>query len=174
MEKIFYTEKYAFPTSISAVEKILNEYFGVYNVKINRTDNGKPYLENSSKRLFFSVSHTKTTLFIAFSDENVGIDAESLDRKVDYVSILKKFPIEEREEIRSTEIFLRHWTVRESAVKWLGGTLARELGKFSYVKGKLCYRQKELSVCVTTIVFQNHILSICSERDFSNAEFILL
>ena len=174
MEKIFYAERSAFPTSISAVEKILNRNFGVCGAKISRTENGKPYLEYPPKKLFFSISHTKSTLFVAFSDENVGIDAEPLDRKIDYAPIFKKFPLEEREEILSAELFLRHWTVRESAVKWLGGTLAHELGKLSYVKGVLRYGQTELPIRVTSKIFQNQIVTICGERDFSNAEFIPL
>lgn len=174
MEKIFYAEKTAFPTSISAVEKILSTYFDITAPKISRTDNGKPYLENPEKRLFFSVSHTKTALFIAFSDENVGLDAEKLNREVNYTSILRKFPVEEREEIKNAEDFLRLWTVKESAVKWLGGTLAQDLGKLSYHQGVLRYKELELPLHVTTIFFHDHALSICGERDFSHAEFIPL
>ena len=173
MEKIFFAESSAFPTSISAVEKILASHFGIVNAQIRRTENGKPYLEKNEK-LFFSLSHTKTGLFIAFSDENVGIDAEALDRDVNYQSILRKFPFDEREEIACKEDFLRHWTVKESAVKWLGGTLAHDLNKLSYAKGVLRYEKLELPIKVATLYFQGHILSVCGERDFSQSEFILL
>lgn len=174
MEKIFFAEGSAFPTSISAVERILSAHFGIAKAQISRTENGKPYLSKPEKQLFFSISHTKTGLFIAFSDENVGIDAEILDRKVRYQSILHKFPFEEREEITSLEEFLRHWTVKESAVKWLGGTLAHDLNKLSYVHGVLHYERLELPIHVTTLYLQGHVLSICGEGDFSNAEFIIL
>ena len=174
MEKIFFAESSAFPTSISAVEKILSTYFGISKAQICRTENGKPYLKNLENPLFFSISHTKTGIFIAFSDENVGIDAERLDRDVRYQSILHKFPFEEREEITSCEDFLRHWTVKESAVKWLGGTLAHDLKKLSYINGILRYEQLELPIRVTTLLLQGHILSVCGEKDFSNAEFIIL
>ena len=174
MEKIFFAESSAFPTSISAVEKILATHFGIVNAQICRTENGKPYLKNPEKQLFFSISHTKNGLFIAFSDENVGIDAETLDRDVRYKSILRKFPFEEREEITCAEDFLRHWTVKESAVKWLGGTLAHDLSKLSYVNGVLRYERLELPIHVTTLQFQGHLLSVCGEKDFLNAEFILL
>ena len=166
-------ESSAFPSSIEAVKSILFSHFGISDAEIYRSENGKPYLK-SKKPLFFSVSHTKSGLFIAFSDENVGVDAEMLDREVHYTSILRKFPVEEREEITSTKDFLSHWTVKESAVKWLGGTLAHDLAKLSYIGGLLRYEQVELPVHVATLCFKGHILSVCSEQDFSNAELITL
>lgn len=174
MEKIFFAESSAFPSSISAVEKILSTHFGMTNTQICRTENGKPYLKNPEIPLYFSISHTKTGLFIAVSNKNVGIDAEAIDRNVHYQPILSKFLMEEREEITACEDFLLHWTVKESAVKYLGGTLAHDLNKFSYIHGVLRYNRLELPVHVTTLRLQGHILSICGERDFSNAEFISL
>ena len=174
MEKIFFADKSAFPTSISAVEKILSSHFGITAPKINRTKNGKPYLENPAKRLFLSVSHSKTSLFIVFSDENVGIDAEPLDRCMHYHSVVRKFPMEEAREIENAEDFLRHWTVKESAVKWLGGTLAQDLSKLSYIQGVLRYEGLEFPIPHATIIFQNHVISVCGEKDFSQAEFIPL
>ena len=173
MEKIFFAESSAFQSSISAVERILLTHFGIANAKISRTENGKPYLE-SAVNLFFSVSHTKAGLFIAFSDKNVGLDAEVFGRNVNFQSILRKFPFEERDEIACKQDFLHHWTVKESAVKWLGGTLAHDLTKLSYVGGVLCCEGLELPITVTTLHFNGHILAVCGERDFSNAEFILL
>lgn len=173
MEKIFFVESSPFPSSIEAVKSILSLHFGILDAEIYRSENGKPYLKSNTP-LFFSISHTKSGLFIAFSDENVGIDAEMLNREVNYKSILKKFPMEEREEITSTKDFLSHWTVKESAVKWLGGTLAHDLAKLSYIGGVLRYEQLELPLHVTTLCFREHILSVCGERDFSKAELVTL
>ena len=174
MEKIFFAENSVCLNSISLVEWILSNYFGIKNPQICRTNNGKPYLNNPENPIFFSISHTKTGLFIAFSDKNVGIDAEKMDRKVNYQPILSKFPIEERKEINSGEDFLLHWTVKESAVKFLGGTLAHDLNRMSYIHGVLRYDNLELPIQITTLRFQGHILSICAEKDFSNTEFISL
>ncbi len=172
MEKIFYATPSAFSSSTSAIVHILKEYFGIANPTIDKTENGKPYLKTPTKRLFFSLSHTKTHLFIAFSDENVGIDAEKTDREVAYAPLLKKFPFDERETIGSTEDFLRHWTVKEAAVKWLGGTLAHDLKKLRFLNGRLFYEQLELPVCATTLRIADCFVSVCSERDFSNPELI--
>ncbi len=171
MEKIFYTDVSKFPTSERAVTFLLEKYFQITDGKIYRTESGKPYLQHG-KRLFFSVSHTKTTLFIAFSTENVGIDAESLSRSANYAAIVKKFPIEEREEITDERVFLRHWTVKESAVKWLGGTIAQDLKKLSFVKNSLRYENLEIPVHILTKEVDGHILSVCAEKDFSAADII--
>lgn len=168
MEKLFCAELSAFSTSTDAVLFILREYFHIQNATVVRNENGKPYLENTGERIFFSVSHTKEKLFIAFSRENVGIDAEQLDRDVNYPPILRKFPAEEREEIKSKEDFLLHWTVKESAVKWLGGTLAKDLNKLCYARNTLSYNGLDIPTCLTTRFLDGHVLTICCERDFSN------
>ena len=159
-------------SSLAVVEGILAEHFGIVNAKINRTTNGKPYIESPKRPLYFSVTHTKELLFIAFSDKNIGMDAELLNREVAFQSILRRFSTEEKEEIHSTEDFLRHWIVKESAIKWLGGTIAHDLEKLSYINGILRYEQADFPARITNRLFEKHILSICSERDFSNAQFV--
>ena len=169
MEKLFCADVSAFSTSTDAVLFILREHFCIQNANITRNENGKPYLESTDERLFFSLSHTKDKLFIAFCDENVGVDAERLDRATNYLPILHKFPTEERKEIKTKEDFLLHWTVKESAIKWLGGTLAKDLSKLCYCNNTLSYNGLDIPVYVTTRFLNGHVLTVCSERDFSNA-----
>ena len=76
MEKIFYADKSAFATD-AALKKILMEYYGKSAPEILRTENGKPYVENGP---FFSVTHTNNRLYIVFSEEEIGLDAESITR----------------------------------------------------------------------------------------------
>ena len=161
-------DKSAFSTE-EALKAILSKFYELPNAVILRTKHGKPYVENGP---FFSVSHTEKTLFIAFSSAQVGLDAELLSREIHYASILKKFPIEERGEITSTQDFLKHWAVKESAVKYLGGTLAQDLQKLAFIQNRLTYNGKELPVKLTFLELEGHILSVCGEEDFSNAEFI--
>ncbi len=141
-------------------------------IKIEKTENGKPYLK-SNIPLYFSVSHTNALLFIAFSDENIGVDVERIDRNVNYSTLLKKFPYTEREEISSATDFLTHWTAKEAAIKWLGGTLARDLKKLCFIKNQIWYDTLPLPICITSKLLDGHIITVCSERDFSNAELIL-
>lgn len=168
MEKIFYADKIAYPSSIEAVQKILSSVFGI-NSKILRTKNGKPYLPQGD--LHFSVSHTKDRLFIAFSSENVGVDAEKVDRKIKYSAILKKFDKTEQSSVFSTEDFLRLWTVKESVVKYMGGSIASDLTKIAYRNGKIFYDGKELPCVITQLTFEGYILSFCG-KNFQNVQFV--
>ena len=173
MEKIFYTDKSAYPDSQTAVKHVLSEYFNLKSAAMERNEHGKSFLVNGKElSLFFSVSHTKNKLFIAFSDENVGIDAEDLSRQIDYLPILKRFLPEEREEILSPAHFLRHWIAKESAIKWLGGSIAHDLHKLHFVENRLYYGEIELPANLVFHSFEHYILAICSERDFSSAEWI--
>ncbi len=172
MEKIVYVEPSRFSSSVEGVTEILRTHFNIQSPTIARTENGKPYLQSPALPLFFSVSHTKAGLFIAFCDENVGLDCELCSRELNLPLLLKRFSQAEREEISSTRDFLVHWTVKEAAVKWLGETLASTLSKLAYVKGRLYYEGLELPVKITTLEINGHILSTCSERDFSTAQII--
>ncbi len=170
MEKIFYADTSAF-TSEEALKKIFSEYYGNNGATILRTKNGKPYVENA---LFFSVSHTKDRLYIAFSEKEIGLDAEHFSRATRYESVVKKFHPIEQAEIRNTENFLRHWVVKESAVKYLGGTLAHDLSKLCYANGTLTYDGAAFPTSVHLLQHEDFILSVCGDGDFENAVFIRL
>lgn len=174
MEKIFYTKRSAFASSEEAVKKILQDHFGYSAPKILRTENGKSYLAQPITPLFFSVSHTQDALFIAFCDENVGLDVEQTKRSVNYLPIIQKFPDNERQTIATTQDFLRHFTAKESAIKWLGGKLSSDFSALSFIGGKLFYKDLPLPVCVTLREYNGFFLTVCSEKDFSNAEIVTL
>ena len=172
MEKIFYVRRNEFENSLGAVRTILAKYFGIQNPVILRTENGKPYLKDNA--VYFSVTHTKDALFLAFCDENVGIDAEYTEKDVDFLPIIKRFSALERKEIVDKQAFLRNFTAKESAVKWLGGTLARDFRKLQFINGKISYGEIELPTKTVFIPLDNYIVAVTSERDFSNVETIIL
>ena len=176
MEKIFYTDKNAFSSSEEAVKRILSDFFGLKKNKILRNEHGKPYLENCEERsLHFSVTHTKKRLYIAFCDKNVGIDAEPFQREVPhYPLIVRRFAIEEQEEIHDIHDFLIHWAVKESVVKWLGSSIAHDIKEIAYVDHQVHYGIFALHVTIAQHEHEGNLLCVCSENDFKNAEFIAL
>ncbi len=171
MEKIFYTDRRLVSSSAEKVQEILAAHFGVEKGLIARTESGKPYLEGNSS-LFFSVSHTEEKWLVAFSNQNVGLDAELLNREFNLPLLLKRFSPAEQAEMQNPRDFLLHWTVKESAVKWLGDTLSHSLRKLTYTKGELRYEGLQLPVKITNIEWEGHILSVCGEGDFSSAEIL--
>ena len=173
MKKIFIGNQNAYATSEQAVKHVLSQYFQLSNVQIERGDHGKPFLVGGKDvPLFFSVSHTNGLLFIAVSDENVGIDAEYTARQTNFAGIVKRFSQTERAEISTTQDFLRHWVAKESTVKWLGGSLAHDLHKLRYEKGVLWYGEIELPAKLTFLTLNDCFIAVCSERDFTSAEII--
>ncbi len=172
MEKIFYVRRNEFENSLCAVRTILADYFGIQNPVILRTENGKPYLQNNP--LYFSVTHTKDALFLAFCDQNVGIDAEYKEKDVDFLPIIKRFSDLERREITDKQAFLRNFTAKESAVKWLGGTLARDFRKLQFINGKIYYGEIALPAKTVFIPFDDYIVAVTSEKDFSSVELNIL
>ncbi len=171
MGRIFYADKSEY-SSEELLSRILAQFYKIENAEIARTKNGKPYLANKETPLYFSISHTRTLIFIAFSENNIGLDAELLDRKVDYKKICAKFSYEEQKEISSTESFLTHWVAKESAVKYLGGTLARDLKKLTLTRDVITYENQPLPITARFFQFQGHILCVCGKQDFINVEFI--
>ena len=172
MEKIFYAETGAFGPTERVMRKIFSEYCGMREIEIVKSETGKPFLARTP--FFFSVTHTREVCFIAVSDGNVGIDAELLSREIDYVPILSKFSATEKAEIRSREDFLRHWTAKESVVKWLGGSLASDLKKIDYLEGMIFYAGLELPVRLSHFEREGHIVALCRANDGPPPPFIRL
>ena len=78
MIDVFYTTK---PVPSEAfVARILQERYGIFAPKFTRNAHGKPSLCGAPP--FFSLSHTGGRTFAAFSDADVGLDAEWRGRPI--------------------------------------------------------------------------------------------
>lgn len=102
--------------------RIYREETGTACPEIAVTERGKPYFVDSA--LHFSISHTKKHVFCALSDQNVGLDAEEMDRPID-LRLAEKI-LSEPEKCRFAEAadkraaLLRLWVLKEAAVKLSG------------------------------------------------------
>ena len=90
--------------------------------QIRITEAGKPYFPNSPWH--FSISHTRNRVFCALSRENIGIDAEDLDRNVNLRLAEKVLSPAERAQFDAAEdktrAFLTFWVLKEAAAKLAG------------------------------------------------------
>lgn len=68
-----------------------------------------------SREIFFSISHSKDIILVAFNNSNIGVDIEYMEENRDYESILKRYS--ENIENPSLKDFYRFWTLRESEIK---------------------------------------------------------
>ena len=90
--------------------------------EISITPQGKPFFSNSP--LYFSVSHTKHHAFCCLARENVGIDAEEMDRKIRLEQAKAWLSSEElaffAASTDSRDCLLRFWVLKEALAKLTG------------------------------------------------------
>ena len=90
--------------------------------EIRTTDRGKPYFADHS--LHFSISHTSKHAFCALSENNIGIDAEELDRNINLKLAEKILSPTEKDQFDAAadkqKALLTFWVLKEASVKLSG------------------------------------------------------
>ena len=156
MLEIFYTKKPVL--SEAFIKNILTAYYNIPNPTICKTIHGKPYLIKS--KICFNLTHSKGLTALAVGKHEVGFDCESLSGKP-RPAVLGKFTEREKGEISSVQDFYRHWTARESYVKYLGEQLAALWRKVEFFGGKIYVRGEEAGVPVLQFDLDGYTFSIC-------------
>ena len=106
------------------LERMYEELTGEEMPPIEKAPRGKPYFPGSD--LHFSITHTKSTVFCAIADREIGIDAEELDRKVSTrlaEKILSPYEYAQYQAVPEedrNEALLRFWVLKEAEVKCSG------------------------------------------------------
>lgn len=130
----FYIGRHVLRTELS---RRLNCEPNKVNLAINPS--GKPYLiqEKFDKKLYFSITHCCRYVLVAISEENIGVDAELIDRidepQKKAKKLINNFIEETLYKYKSSEykyIFTLSWTALESYVKFSGSSIAKERKKF--------------------------------------------
>ena len=90
--------------------------------EIRITERGKPYFPDSPWH--FSISHTSRHAFCVLSRNNVGLDAEELDRKINLKLADKVLSPWEKAQFDTAEnpekALLTFWVLKEAAAKLSG------------------------------------------------------
>lgn len=96
---------------------MIEELFGGKTEEIKYNEHGKPFFEHGP---FFSISHSRRYSVIAVSENEIGIDIEMHENPSE--RIMNRCFTEEEQKFAeiSTENFLRIWTAKEAALKFLG------------------------------------------------------
>ena len=106
------------------LSRMYEELTGREMPPIEKAPRGKPFFPGSN--LHFSITHTKTTVFCAIADTEIGIDAEDLSRKVSPTlaeKILSPYEYEQYEAVpeeERNEALLRFWVLKEAEAKCSG------------------------------------------------------
>lgn len=126
--------------------------------------NGKPFLK--SEKLFFNISHCAEGVAVVVDTEPVGIDVQEIGGFNEKVA--KRFFNEsENKKINASpdkaKAFTRIWTLKESAIKCEGKSLAN-LGEFSFGDYENFFEKYEKKFsCLSE---KNVLISACGDRYF--------
>ncbi len=154
MIDVFYTTK---PVPSEAfVARILQERYGIFAPKFTRNAHGKPSLCGAPP--FFSLSHTGGRTFAAFSDADVGLDAEWRGRPIP-LAVLRRLSEAEREED-----FFRLWTAKEAFVKYLGGSLATLLPALRFERGVLLHNNAPVNATLAFYEQAGCTIAVCAAQ----------
>ena len=154
MIDVFYTTK---PVPSEAfVARILQERYGIFAPKFTRNAHGKPSLCGAPP--FFSLSHTGGRTFAAFSDADVGLDAEWRGRPLP-LAVLRRLSEAEREED-----FFRLWTAKEAYVKYLGGSLAVLLPALRFERGVLLHNNAPVNATLAFYEQAGCTIAVCTAQ----------
>lgn len=126
--------------------------------------NGKPFLK--SEKLFFNISHCAEGVAVVIDTAPVGIDVQEIGGFNEKVA--KRFFNEsENKKINASpdkaKAFTRIWTLKESAIKCEGKSLA-DLGEFSFgVYENFFEKYEKKFSCLSE---KNVLISVCGDRYF--------
>lgn len=169
MLDVFYT--YEKTGSDDFIRLILSRYYNMPNPVINKSINGKPFIEG--RKLHFNLTHSRELTALAVGKKRVGLDAESLSGKA-RPAVLNKFTDREKEEIFSSPDFYAHWTARESYIKFYGETLAALWRKVEYYRGKIYFCGKETDARIRQLELDGYVLSVCGDYTKINLRKVTL
>lgn len=108
----------AHDTGLALLKALFREETGSDLPPIEKTPQGKPYFPEAA--FHFSISHTPQHVFCCFSENNVGIDAEEMGRKIDPALKERFCSISEQARVNSNDDLLRLWVLKESYAKLTG------------------------------------------------------
>ena len=108
---------------------------------------------------YVSISHTDDALLLAWSGAPIGVDLERSDRRFAALALARRFFASQdvdgldglSEEDCRREV-LRQWLVKEAAIKWQGGLLAKDLVGWSWVGDAPTAVHKSLDLSVRVSV----------------------
>jgi phosphopantetheinyl transferase len=125
----------------------------LYNIQ--RSPHGKPFLPD--EKIKFSYCHTEGLCAAVISDEECGIDAESIKRSASFAEISSRFFTADENEFLSHnnysgEIFYEIWTKKEAYLKFTGKGLSGGLNSFSVLsiseENMTCFRKEDYIISV--------------------------
>jgi hypothetical protein len=94
------------------VKFVAKNIYDVENHEIEVIDK-KPFFK--SRRCYFSISHSKDVVLVAFDNNNIGADVEYIQERQNYQEILNRY--NQNMDNPTLVDFYKFWTLHESKIK---------------------------------------------------------
>lgn len=91
---------------------IAKHFYELSDLEIVR-ENNKPFFKNGG--MFFSISHSKDIVLVAFNNKNVGADVEYISENKNFKAIMERYG--EKVDNPTSLDFYRFWTLHEAEIK---------------------------------------------------------
>lgn len=168
------------------LRETLGRYLGLSakDLVLLRGEFGKPYLEGHP--IHFNLSDTKDAVLVALSKHPIGVDIETMQRRVDHLAVSEHyFTPEEVEAIAlssdTKRRFLEYWTRKEAVLKASGVGIMDDL-KVLRVDGgvnRMTIQHEAFMALAaeeyhvhTWMLGTDHVISVASERELAEVRII--
>lgn len=116
-------------------QALVDRFGGWEDFSIVRTELGKPCLEGRQD-FHFSISHSGSWVALAWGEQELGLDIQTVDEKRSTPAFARRFFTEEEQAWLAVQThyplaFTKIWTAKESYLKKLGAGLTKSLTSFS-------------------------------------------
>lgn len=159
----------AYLLTVYGIKKIFNTELS--GLSFSYTNFGKPYFTNYPN-IHFNISHIKSKVICAISDNPVGVDIQDIVeiKKNCYSSVLSTNEIEYLSTHDNSNIeFLRIWAIKEAYTKYTGLGLNQDFDKLNIVSSE----SNDINFNGTNIhVFcnENYYIAVCSKGCSNNCK----
>ena len=138
----------------------------INTIKINRSKNNKPYIENSN--IYFNISHKKEYVTTIISNKKIGIDIEYIDENKINLNTLKYFSTEEEyKNINKSnnlkELYFTLFSLKESYIKMKDILFDKNIIEFEINNDKIINKRKDINIKIIKDI-ENYIITICEEN----------
>ena len=128
---------------------VLKQALGFKGVKeLKYLKNGKPIIYDCKK---FNISHTRTALVVAVSDDNIGVDIQEVityrEDLAKYICSKKEYEIISKSDKPSIEL-TKLWVMKESLIKLKGLTIAQNLKTLLKNRNKYTFDFFDVNGCI--------------------------
>jgi len=162
--KINETEKKKSLLGLILLEQLLKT--NISNIKIKRSKNNKPYIENSN--VYFSISHKKDYVITIISHKRIGVDLEYINKEKINNHMLKYFATtkEQQKIINSNnkeQLYFTIFSLKESYLKMKDILFNKNIIEFEINNDKIINFRNDITI--KTITYnKKYIITICEEN----------